>query len=60
MQIVLFTTCQIDIFRPSVGFAVIELLEQAGYQLTTAAAPHLCCGSSGSYSILQPNCHSNW
>ncbi|MHB8812318.1 MAG: glycolate oxidase subunit GlcF [Steroidobacteraceae bacterium] len=34
---------------------IIEpLLEQAGYALTPVADGHLCCGSAGSYSLLQP------
>jgi glycolate oxidase iron-sulfur subunit len=34
---------------------VIEgLLERAGYTLTEVPEPHLCCGSAGTYSILQP------
>jgi len=34
--------------------SVEHILEQAGYQLTTVADSHLCCGSAGTYSILQP------
>jgi len=30
------------------------LLIAAGYQLTPVADAHLCCGSAGTYSILQP------
>ena len=30
------------------------LLEQAGYELAPVADAHLCCGSAGTYSILQP------
>lgn len=34
---------------------VVEgLLLAAGYQLTTVADAHLCCGSAGTYSITQP------
>ena len=34
---------------------VVEpLLERAGYVLTSVADDHLCCGSAGSYSLLQP------
>jgi glycolate oxidase iron-sulfur subunit len=34
---------------------VVEgLLEKAGYELTEVPDGHLCCGSAGSYSILQP------
>ena len=33
---------------------VAELLVQAGYELVPVADEHLCCGSAGTYSILQP------
>ncbi|MBS1190130.1 MAG: 4Fe-4S ferredoxin, iron-sulfur binding:Protein of unknown function cysteine-rich region [Rhodocyclaceae bacterium] len=34
---------------------VIEnFLAEAGYQLTPVADSHLCCGSAGTYSVLQP------
>jgi len=34
---------------------VVEgLLQKAGYELTRVADAHLCCGSAGTYSILQP------
>lgn len=34
---------------------VIEaLLEKAGYELTPVAEPFMCCGSAGTYSLLQP------
>lgn len=34
---------------------VVEtLLTQAGFKLTPVAESHLCCGSAGTYSILQP------
>jgi glycolate oxidase iron-sulfur subunit len=33
---------------------VEKILEQSGYELTTVADSHLCCGSAGTYSILQP------
>lgn len=33
---------------------VEPLLERAGYTLTSVADGHLCCGSAGSYSLLQP------
>lgn len=35
--------------------SVVErLLEAAGYELVPVADQHLCCGSAGTYSILQP------
>jgi glycolate oxidase iron-sulfur subunit len=33
---------------------VESLLTQAGFELATVAEKHLCCGSAGTYSILQP------
>jgi glycolate oxidase iron-sulfur subunit len=33
---------------------VESLLGAAGYELTPVRDPHLCCGSAGTYSILQP------
>ena len=33
---------------------VERLLGQAGYRLQPVADDHLCCGSAGTYSILQP------
>jgi glycolate oxidase iron-sulfur subunit len=30
------------------------LLEKAGYELTRVVDAHLCCGSAGTYSVLQP------
>lgn len=33
---------------------VESLLERAGYRLTTVKESHMCCGSAGTYSILQP------
>jgi len=30
------------------------LLRSAGFEVVTPADPHMCCGSAGSYSILQP------
>ncbi len=33
---------------------VEKILQEAGFELTTVADSHLCCGSAGTYSILQP------
>ena len=33
---------------------VESILKQCGYELTPVADAHLCCGSAGTYSILQP------
>ena len=34
---------------------VEDLLTEAGYELVPVRDAHLCCGSAGSYSILQPD-----
>lgn len=39
----LFYTCLVDLYRPSVGFACIQLLEQAGCQVDVPAG-QTCCG----------------
>lgn len=35
--------------------AVEDILQRLGFTLTSVADAHLCCGSAGTYSILQPN-----
>lgn len=39
----LFVTCLIDLYRPSVGFAAVKLLEDAGYTVDVPEA-QTCCG----------------
>ena len=39
----LFVTCLVDLMRPSVGFAAVELLEAAGCKVAVPAA-QTCCG----------------
>ena len=39
----LFVTCLIDLYRPTVGFAAIRLLEEAGCQVEVPRA-QTCCG----------------
>src|SRR5579871_6311504 len=39
----LFVTCIVDLFRPSVGFAAVRLLEAAGCDVFVPAA-QTCCG----------------
>ena len=38
---------------------VERLLTDAGYELVPVREPHLCCGSAGSYSVLQPEISSD-
>ncbi len=39
----LFVTCLVDLFRPTVGFAAVKLLEQAGCSVEVPPA-QVCCG----------------
>ncbi len=39
----LFVTCLVDLFRPTVGFAAVKLLEDAGCTVSVPAA-QTCCG----------------
>lgn len=39
----LFVTCLVDLFRPSIGFAAVKLLEEAGCEVFAPAA-QTCCG----------------
>ena len=36
------------------GGTVEKLLAECGFEMTTVPDAHLCCGSAGTYSILQP------
>jgi L-lactate dehydrogenase complex protein LldE len=42
-RVALFVTCLVDLYRPSVGFAAIKLLEAAGCQVEVPLA-QTCCG----------------
>lgn len=44
--VALFVTCLVDLFRPSVGFAAVRLLERAGCRVEVPAA-QACCGQPG-------------
>ena len=39
----LFVTCLVDLMRPSIGFAAVKLLEQAGCSVEVPSA-QTCCG----------------
>ena len=43
VDVALFVTCLIDLFRPSVGFAAVKLLEAAGCTVHVPAT-QTCCG----------------
>jgi L-lactate dehydrogenase complex protein LldE len=42
-RVALFVTCLVDLYRPTVGFAAIKLLEDAGCQVEVPRA-QTCCG----------------
>ncbi|MFN3613840.1 MAG: (Fe-S)-binding protein [Rubrimonas sp.] len=42
-RVALFVTCLVDMFRPTVGFATLKLLEEAGCAVDVPAA-QTCCG----------------
>ncbi|MEC9342866.1 MAG: (Fe-S)-binding protein [Pseudomonadota bacterium] len=42
-QVGLFVTCLVDLFRPSVGFAAVKLLEDAGCEVHVPLS-QTCCG----------------
>src|SRR5262245_48839405 len=42
-HVALFVTCLFDLFRPSIGFAAVQLLEDAGCTVTVPRA-QTCCG----------------
>jgi L-lactate dehydrogenase complex protein LldE len=42
-RVALFVTCLVDLIRPSIGFAAVKLLEQAGCTVEVPAA-QTCCG----------------
>lgn len=50
----LFVTCLIDLFRPSVGFAAVRLLQQAGCEVDVPTA-QTCCGQPAYNSGDQSN-----
>ena len=42
-RVALLVTCLVDLFRPSIGFAAVKLLEQAGCKVEVPRA-QTCCG----------------
>ena len=43
MRVALFVTCLVDLFRPSVGFAAVKLLEEVGCTVEVPRAQTCCC-----------------
>jgi L-lactate dehydrogenase complex protein LldE len=46
MRVGLFVTCLVDLMRPRIGFAALELLERAGCEVHVPAT-QTCCGQPG-------------
>jgi L-lactate dehydrogenase complex protein LldE len=46
MKVGLFVTCLVDLMRPRIGFAALELLQAAGCEVIVPAA-QTCCGQPG-------------
>jgi len=46
MRVGLFVTCLVDLVRPRIGFAALELLEAAGCEVAVPQA-QTCCGQPG-------------
>ena len=46
MKVALFVTCLVDLMRPRIAFAAIELLESAGCEVTVPRT-QTCCGQPG-------------
>lgn len=46
MRVGLFVTCLVDLMRPRIGFATIELLEAAGCEVVVPSG-QTCCGQPG-------------
>ncbi len=46
MRVGFFVTCLVDLVRPRIGFAAIELLESAGCEVVVPSA-QTCCGQPG-------------
>ena len=46
MRVGLLVTCLVDLMRPRIGFAALELLEGACYEVVVPAA-QTCCGQPG-------------
>jgi glycolate oxidase iron-sulfur subunit len=52
-RVALHTPCTLQ-HGQKLGGRIDEILEALGLELTPVADSHLCCGSAGTYSILQP------
>ena len=46
-QVGLFVTCLVDLYRPTVGFAAIALIERSGSYTVVVPEAQTCCGQPG-------------
>ena len=53
MRVGLFVTCLVDLMRPSIGFAALKLLEEAGCEVVVPLE-QTCCGQPGYNSGDRP------
>ncbi len=53
IRVGLFVTCLVDLFRPSVGFAAVKLLEEAGCEVVVPV--QTCCGQPAYNSGDRPD-----
>jgi L-lactate dehydrogenase complex protein LldE len=49
-RVALFVTCLVDLFRPSIGFAAVRLLEAAGCRVEVPRG-QTCCGQPSQATI---------
>ena len=59
IQVALFVTCLVDLFRPSAGFAAVRLLEEAGC-IVAVPREQTCCGqpmANSGYEYLSQSCN---
>lgn len=54
MRVGLYVTCLVDLMRPSIGMAALQLLEQAGCEVVVPSA-QTCCGQPGWNSGDRPS-----
>jgi L-lactate dehydrogenase complex protein LldE len=54
MRVALFVTCLVDLFRPTIGFAAVKLLEAAGCMVEVPRA-QTCCGQPAYNSGDRPS-----
>lgn len=57
MRVGLFVTCLVDLFRPSIGFAALKLLEAAGCEAVVPQT-QTCCGQPGYNSGDRASAHA--